>query len=237
MLSGKFSTMQVQEPWWFYLPMIFTFCVFWDWVYLSSMKCVCLFVFCAVLAKNVVFMEAAKKESIMIIVCKSYLYFKMKIKQLIKLLGPILSQIYLVHALSSYFFKIHFTNYPLCLGLPSGPFTSGFPAKNLYASLFLPIRATCVAHLILLDLFTRATFCAKCWQWMSLVRTSLRNASDLHSSDDLVFWSSSRQMRKATATTSSSLTVHYALLVRRFDLILNVRMDPNVLIPGTVKKI
>jgi hypothetical protein len=40
----------------------------------------------------------------------------------------------------------------LRLGLPSGFFASGFPANNLYAFLFSPIRATCSAHPILLDL-------------------------------------------------------------------------------------
>jgi hypothetical protein len=40
----------------------------------------------------------------------------------------------------------------LLLGLPSGLFPSGYPSNNLYAVLFCPIRATCPAHLILLDL-------------------------------------------------------------------------------------
>ena len=43
----------------------------------------------------------------------------------------------------------------LCLGLPSGLFTSGYPTKTLCTLIHSSIRATCPAHLILLDFITR----------------------------------------------------------------------------------
>jgi len=43
----------------------------------------------------------------------------------------------------------------LRLGLPSGLFPFGFPTKTLYTAISSSIRATCPAHLIVLDFITR----------------------------------------------------------------------------------
>jgi hypothetical protein len=64
----------------------------------------------------------------------------------------ILSHITPIPTIPFFFSKIYFNSvHPLHLGLPSGLFPSGFPTNILF-EFFSPIRATCPAHLIILDL-------------------------------------------------------------------------------------
>jgi len=71
-------------------------------------------------------------------------------------LSLILSQINSVHPSPSHFVKIHFViSSHLCLGRPSGLIPQGLSSKTMYAPHLSPIRATCPAHLILLDLVTQ----------------------------------------------------------------------------------
>jgi hypothetical protein len=50
-------------------------------------------------------------------------------------------------------------SFHLRLGLPSGLLPSGFLTKPLYTSLLYPMRATCPAHVILLDLIISQRKC------------------------------------------------------------------------------
>jgi hypothetical protein len=91
----------------------------------------------------------------------------------------ILSQIDPDHTIPSYLRSILILSIHLCLALPSGLFPPGFPTNILYAFLFSPIRASCPAHLILLDLIEIWAYLAKYltgenskrfWRWCITLR-------------------------------------------------------------------
>ena len=69
---------------------------------------------------------------------------------------PIPSQLDAVHKPTSHFLNMHLNIVlPSTPGSPKCSLSSGFPTKTLYTPLLSHIRATCPAHLILLNIITR----------------------------------------------------------------------------------
>ena len=63
----------------------------------------------------------------------------------------------------------------LRLGLPSGLFPSGFPTKTMYTPLLRPIRATCPAHIILLDFIAQTILGEEYRSFSSSLRSFLHS--------------------------------------------------------------
>ena len=73
---------------------------------------------------------------------------------------PMLSQIYPLYTPTFHFLKIHFNIIlPPMPGSSKQSLSPRFPQQNPVRTSSLLIRATCLAHLILLDLINRKIFC------------------------------------------------------------------------------
>ena len=96
----------------------------------------------------------------------------------------------------------------LRLGLPSGLFPTGFLTKTLYTPLTSSIRATCPAHLILLDFITR-TILGEEYKSFSSSLCSLLHSPVTNSSELLLIISVSTWQMKIRSETYARSWIYY----------------------------
>jgi hypothetical protein len=145
-----------------------------------------------------------------------------------------------IHIFAPYFSKIHsnVTFPPVRLFLPSGLLPSGFPTKILYAFIF-PMRATCPAYSIILDLTTLIIFGESHKLWVSYYA--------VFSSLSSIFYTKCTKLKHngtaiyvhpyiSSPKTLKTFRLYFVLIVSRYTLLGTFNFSPYWLIFGPEKQ-